>query len=182
MKQVLFIHSAGTQEEGEGSSGLVKYLEAELSTSFQVIAPKMPEPEDPQYDRWKKALKEEITSLDDGAVLVGHSIGGSVLFKFLTEEELGKSFSKLITVAAPFWGSDSEWKVESFALPEDFVSRSSLLPHVVLLHSIDDDVVPFDHLEKYMENIPSATVRQLSGNDHVFQEGLAELVEEIRRT
>ncbi|MBT2569650.1 alpha/beta hydrolase [Planococcus sp. ISL-110] len=181
MKQVLFIHSAGPQEEGQGSAGLLQYLEEELGSAFQVIAPKMPDPEDPQYVEWKNKLKEEIASLDDGAVLVGHSIGGSALLKFLSEEELGKSFAKLITIAAPFWGIDKDWELEDFTLAEDFVSRNSLLPDVVLFHSIGDDIVPYKHLEKYMENLPSAKVRQLSGSDHIFQEGLAEAAEEIRR-
>ena len=101
--------------------------------------------------------------------------------KFLSEEELGKSFAKLISVAAPFWGIDEEWKLEEFTLAEDFVSRNSLLPDVVLFHSIGDETVPFKHLEKYMENLPSATIKKISGNDHIFQEGLQELVDEIRR-
>ncbi|WP_185960059.1 alpha/beta hydrolase [Planococcus soli] len=181
MKQVLFIHSAGPQGEREGSTGLLRYLEDELGSGFQVIAPKMPNPEDPQYATWKVKLKEEIAALDDGAVLVGHSIGGSALFKFLSEEELGKSFAKVITIAAPFWGINSDWELENFTLAENFVSRSSLLPDVVLFHSIGDDIVPFNHMGKYMENIPNATVRQLTGSDHVFQDGLEELVEEIRK-
>ncbi|MDQ0428700.1 putative alpha/beta hydrolase family esterase [Planomicrobium stackebrandtii] len=181
MKQVLFIHSAGPQGEQEGSTGLLRYLKDELGSTFQVIAPKMPDPEDPQYARWKQKLKEEIASLEDGSVLVGHSIGGSALFKFLSEEELGKSFAKLITIAAPLWGINADWEIENFTLAEDFISRSSLLPNVVLFHSIGDDIVPFNHMEKYMENIPKATVRQLPGSDHVFQDGLEELVEEIRK-
>lgn len=181
MKQVLFIHSAGPQGEQQGSGGLLQYLKEELGPAFQVIAPKMPDPEDPQYTQWKKKLKEEIASLDDGAVLVGHSIGGSALLKFLSEEELGKSFSKLITIAAPFWGIDEGWKLDGFTLAEDFASRSSLLPDVVFFHSIDDEIVPYKHMEKYMENLPSAKGRQISGSDHIFQEGLAEAAEEIQR-
>lgn len=180
-KQVLFIHSAGPQGEGQGSAGLLQYLKDELGSAFQVHAPEMPDPEDPQYEKWEIRLKEEIAALDDGSVLVGHSIGGSALLKFLSEEELGKSFAKVITVAAPFWGIDEDWQLESFTLAEDFVSRNSLLPDVVLFHSIGDEIVPFKHLEKYMENLPSATVRQLSGKDHIFQEGLEELIVEIRR-
>ncbi|MBD8015975.1 alpha/beta hydrolase [Microbacterium sp. APC 3898] len=181
VQQVLFIHSAGPQGEQEGSWGLVHYLRNELGTAYEVRAPAMPNPEDPKYENWKKRLKEEIASLGDGAVLVGHSIGGSALLKFLSEEEMGKSFAKLISVAAPFWGKDEDWQLEDFTLAEDFVSRNSLLPDVVLFHSIGDDTVPFKHLEKYMENLPSATIKQIPGNDHVFQEGLQELVDEIRR-
>src|SRR5690606_41066011 len=181
VQQVLFIHSAGPQGEQEGSGGLVQYLRNELGAAYEVRAPAMPNPEDPKYENWKKRLKEEIASLDDGAVLVGHSIGGSALLKFLSEEELGKSFAKLISVAAPFWGIDEEWKLEEFTLAEDFVSRNSLLPDVVLFHSIGDETVPFKHLEKYKENLPSATVKELSGSDHVFQNGLEELKEEVRK-
>lgn len=76
MKQVLFIHSAGPQGEGQGSTGLLQYLERELGSAFQVIAPNMPGPEDPQYPAWKEKLTEELVHLEDGAVLVGHSIGG----------------------------------------------------------------------------------------------------------
>ena len=180
VQQVLFIHSAGPQGEEEGSWGLLQYLRNKLGATYEVRAPTMPNPEDPQYADWKKVLKEEIASLDDGAVLVGHSIGGAALLKFLSEEELGKSFARVISVAAPFWGIDEDWQLEDFTLAEDFVSRNSLLPDVVLFHSIGDETVPFNHLEKYMENLPSATIKQISGNDHVFQEGLEELVDEIR--
>lgn len=181
MKQVLFIHSAGPQGENQGSKGLLQSLKSELGSAFQVIAPQMPDPEDPQYPEWQKKLKEEIASLEDGAVLVGHSIGGSALLKFLSEEQHGKSFAKLITIAAPFWGIDDEWELKDFALAEDFASRNSLLPEVVLFHSIGDEIVPFKHLEKYLETLPGATVRQLSGSDHIFQEGLTEVAEEIRK-
>lgn len=180
-QQVLFIHSAGPQGKHQGSSGLLEYLENELGSAFQVIAPQMPAPEDPKYTQWKKLLNEEIAGLDDGTILVGHSLGGSVLLKFLSEVELENTFAKVITIAAPFWGINDEWQLEDFALAENFVSRSSVLPQVVLLHSIGDEIVPFEHLEKYMDNLPGATVRQLAGSDHIFQDGLPELAEEIRK-
>ncbi|MFD1032384.1 alpha/beta fold hydrolase [Metaplanococcus flavidus] len=180
VKQVLFIHSAGPQGEQQGSSRLLKYLNDELGSDFRLLAPKMPTPEDPKYPEWKQVLKEEIASLEDGAILLGHSIGGSALLKFLSEEELGKSFAKVITIAAPYWGIDENWQLKDFELAEDFSARSSLLPDAVLFHSIDDEIVPFEHLEKYMESLPGATVRQLSGKDHIFQDGLPEAIEEIR--
>ena len=180
MKQVIFIHSAGPQGKNQGSTGLLQSLEGELGSAFQVIAPNMPDPEDPQYTKWKKKLKEEIEVLEDGAVLVGHSIGGSALLKFLAEEEHGKTFAKLITIAAPFWGIDEDWDLEDFKLADDFASRYSRFPDVVLVHSIGDEIVPFKHLEKYMESLPGAIVRQLPGSDHGFQDGLPEAAEEIR--
>src|SRR5690606_41773087 len=101
VQQVLFIHSAGPQGEQEGSWGLVHYLRNELGTAYEVRAPAMPNAEDPKHENWKKRLKEEIASLRDGAVLVGHSIGGSALLILLSCEGIGKSFAKLVSLAAP---------------------------------------------------------------------------------
>lgn len=182
MKQVLFIHSAGPQGEHEGSTGLLQYLEEQLESDFQVIAPKMPDPDDPHYLPWKDVLKKEIEALDDGAILAGHSIGGSVLFKFLSEEPPEKPFAKVITIAAPFWGINSQWTIEDFMLEENFGSHHSQLPEVVLFHSIGDAIVPFNHSEKYLEKLPEAVLKELSGSDHLFMEGLKELAEEIRKT
>lgn len=180
-QQVLFIHSAGPQGEGQGSSGLLRYLEKELKSAFQLMAPKMPVPEDPKHPAWKSVLKEEIATLEDGSILVGHSIGGSALLKFLSEENHGKSFAKVISIASPYWGIDESWQLESFMLAEDFAARNSLLPPVALIHSTGDEIVPFTHLEKYQEALPAAIVRKILGNDHIFANGLPELADEIKK-
>ncbi|MCM3611799.1 alpha/beta hydrolase [Planococcus sp. MERTA32b] len=180
-KQVLFIHSGGPQGDQQGSSGLLRHLKNELGPGYEVSAPRMPDPENPKYSEWRNVLKEELAALEDGSILIGHSIGGSALFKILSEEELGKTFEKVISIAAPFWGMNEEWQLEDFHLVEDFSSRSSLLPDVVLFHSIGDDIVPFEHMERYMENLPKATVRQIPGNDHIFLDGLPDLADEIRK-
>lgn len=182
MKQVLFIHSAGPQGEQEGSSGLLQYLKQQLDAEFQVIAPKMPHPEDPHYLPWKHVLKKEIESLNDGAIVVTHSLGGSVLFKFLSEQAPRKSFAKIIAVAAPYWEINSQWAVEEFLLEKDFGSHIEPLPEVVLFHSAGDPIVPFSHSQKYSEKLSNATLRKLPGNDHLFPNGISGLVSEIRKT
>ncbi|RNF39009.1 alpha/beta hydrolase [Planococcus salinus] len=179
-KQALFIHSAGPQGKGEGSTGLLEYLQKELGDDLEWIAPQMPNPENPAYAEWQEQLRKEIGLLDDGAILVGHSIGGSALLKFLSEEELGKKFTALFTVAAPYWGINDDWKKEDFTLAENFTSRNSLLPKLVMYHSAGDPVVPFSHVERYAKELPSADIRKLEGGDHLFLDGLPELVEEIR--
>ncbi|MEZ0482869.1 alpha/beta hydrolase [Planococcus sp. SSTMD024] len=182
MRQVLFIHSAGPQGEQEGSSGLLQYLREQLDAEFQVIAPKMPDPDDPHYRPWKHALQKEIASLDDGAIVVTHSLGGSVLFKFLSEEAPEKPFAKIITVAAPYWESNSQWAVEEFLLEENFGCHMPPLPEIVLFHSAGDPIVPFSHSQKYSKKLSNATLRKLPGNDHLFPNGISELVSEIRKT
>jgi predicted alpha/beta hydrolase family esterase len=46
----------------------------------------MPNEADPTYARWKAALENELAKLHDGAIMVGHSIGGTILINVLGEE------------------------------------------------------------------------------------------------
>ncbi|KQQ93786.1 hypothetical protein ASF62_06205 [Leifsonia sp. Leaf325] len=174
--RVLFIHSAGPQDAGEGSSDLVEALRAALGSAFAVDFPIMPAPDDPHYAAWKA----EVVRLLDGAtgplLVVGHSLGASVLLKVLAEGATDASLSALFLVATPYWGSE----LEEFVLPDDFGSRLPVGLPIFLYQSSDDDVVPADHLDLYARELPDAEVRRLDHGGHVFEHGLPELVADIR--
>ncbi|WP_408010293.1 hypothetical protein ACJROX_08385 [Pseudalkalibacillus sp. A8] len=82
-KYVLFIHSAGAQVLHQGSSELAAYLKDALGYEYDVLNPKMPEPENPEYTLWKVQIEKELSALDGEVMLIGHSLGGSVLLKYL---------------------------------------------------------------------------------------------------
>jgi len=89
-KQVLFIQGAGEgayEEDGK----LVKSLQDGLGSEYNVRYPKMPEDEDQGYEDWKGQILKELAALDDGAILVGHSVGSSMLLKYLSEEKIENS-------------------------------------------------------------------------------------------
>jgi hypothetical protein len=48
---VLFIQGAGSMHEPEGSGRLAAYLARELGTDYRLIAPEMPNADDPHYQR-----------------------------------------------------------------------------------------------------------------------------------
>jgi uncharacterized protein len=175
-KAVLFIHSAGPQGPGEDSSGLAAYLKDSLK-GFEVRNPSMPTPENPQYEEWKAVLKEELSRMPEDAVLIGHSIGGSALLKYFLEEEVESRYKKLITIGSPFWGIDNEWIKADFTLTKDRAAWNTALPPIILVHSIGDKVVPHFHMERYKEVLPEAHIREIAGEDHLFQEGFKELRE-----
>lgn len=64
----------------------------------------MPDEAYPHYKPWKSALKREYAKLDVGAVVVGHSIGGTILIHSLAEEppklHFGGIFSSLRPISA----------------------------------------------------------------------------------
>ncbi len=180
-KQVLFIHSGGSQGLHEGSNDLANYLRKVLGQEYAICDPQMPDPENPEYLTWKMILAKEISRLQGTLILVGHSLGGSVLLKYLSEESCPNPIAGLFIVAAPFWGGKG-WKVEEYILKEDFYTRLPPIPKIFLYHSRPDEVVPFHHLRFYADKLPGAILREPASNRHLFSKGLPELVEDIRST
>lgn len=178
-KQVLFVHSGGTQGLHEGSSDLVAWLRLALGQPYEVFCPAMPNPDQPSYDQWKSALKEELAKLDNGVILVGHSLGGSVILKYLSEEKIDKKIDGVFMIGSPYWGKRN-WKVDEYMLKKKFAASLPHIRGIYLYHSRKDEVVPFKHLSYYAQQLPEAEVRELDSNEHLFSAGLPEIVSDIR--
>jgi predicted alpha/beta hydrolase family esterase len=179
-KHVLFIHGAG---EGafEEDGLLVASLQNALGPAYAVHYPKMPEEDSATYADWQAPIERVLADLDDECMLVGHSVGASVLVKYLSEEQLDRSISALFLLATPYWGADDFWTWDEARLPEDVAAKLANIPHICLYHSRDDDVVPFAHLALYAAKLPQATIRTFDGRGHQFGNDLAEVAEDIRR-
>ncbi|SDM67762.1 alpha/beta hydrolase [Sediminibacillus halophilus] len=178
-KTVLFIHSAGPQGQGQGSSNLSSYLSKELGETYRFVSPKMPEPENPVCAHWKQQLEKELHKLTGEVTLIGHSLGGSVLLKYLTEHSLDLAISGLFIIASPYWGLDKNWQSKEFTLQRNFEQKLPSIPNLFLYHSVDEDIVPFAHHIAYAEKLPQATTRELEGKQHLFLNGLPILVQDI---
>lgn len=175
-KQILFLHSAGPQGKHEGSSDLVAWLRKELSHDYNVHYPIMPDPDNPEYEAWRKKTEEELNKTDDGVILVGHSLGGSILLKQLSEHPFKKKIAGLFLVATPFWGEG----MEEYMLEDNFTSKLPDIPVTILYHSRHDEIVPFSHVGTYAKKMPKAFVRELRGDEHAFTDGIPELASDIK--
>ncbi|WP_077622483.1 alpha/beta fold hydrolase [Sediminibacillus massiliensis] len=181
-KQVLFIHSAGPQKGKRGSSHLIAYLQNSLSKDYHFSSPAMPNPENPSYAAWKAILKKKLSELKGNVVLIGHSLGGSVLLKYLSEEACDLSISGLFVMGSPYWGLDKEWLNQEFELSNDFALRVPQISQIYLYQSRNDEVVPFSHFEYYAYKLPHAKTRVFENYGHLFQDDLPELVHDIEST
>jgi predicted alpha/beta hydrolase family esterase len=179
-KPILFIHSAGPQGKHDGSGEFLAFLEETLAANYDLRSPLMPSPDDPKYESWKTKLDEELAHLDDGAILIGHSLGGSTILKYLAEEKPEKTFAAIFAVAAPFWKPDFEWSVDENTLHDYFASKPLSGLKIFLYRSRDDEEYPRDQLEKYAQLLPQATVREVNGKGHLITGGLPEIVEDIK--
>jgi hypothetical protein len=177
-RQALFIHAAGDKRSPDGSGGLIAYLEDRLAGTYEVLSPDMPDPDQPSYGMWSGQIAAELAALNNDPVLIGHSLGASVLLKCLSEGAYQGPVAGLFLIETPYWG-DRDWELE-WALPEDFPSRIPPIPRIFLYHSRSDPVVPFAHLGLYRNKLPQATARELEGDEHSFTSGLPELVDDIK--
>jgi predicted alpha/beta hydrolase family esterase len=176
---VLLVHSSGPQGPGEGSEPFAARLREELGPAYEVLLPAMPSPDDPHYEQWSERVGEVLSELDEPSIVVGHSLGGSVVLKHFAETGPDESIAGLVLVATPLWG-DSDWEAE-WALPKGWPEASTELPPTFLFHSRDDEEIPFAHLELYAKRLPGAETQLLDGNGHLFDRGdLSEIGDAIR--
>ncbi len=98
-KNVLFIQGGG---EGAYAADqkLAASLQELLGAAYQVHYPMMPNEADPEYEAYKTQIAKEIASLYGEIFLIGHSMGGTVLLRYLTEERVEKPIAGIFLVAA----------------------------------------------------------------------------------
>ena len=140
----------------------------------------MPNEESPVYEAWKYQIARELVALDDEVILVGHSLGASILLKYLSEEKVEKPVAGLFLIAPPYWGTE-DWKVDEYALQPDFASKLPEELPVFFYHSRDDEWVPFAHLALYAEKLPQATIHEFDGRGHQFDDDLSEVARDVKR-
>jgi predicted alpha/beta hydrolase family esterase len=178
-KQVLFVQGAGEGVHDRWDSKLVANLERELGERYAVHYPRMPDEEDPSYSAWKAALLEELVALEDGATLVGHSVGGTILIHVLAEQPLISRFAGLFLIAAPFIG-EGGWSSDDIDDRKDFSGRLPRGVPIYLYHGADDTVVPAAHVQLYAKAIPHAVVRTFERWDHQLNNDLSDIARDIR--
>ena len=140
----------------------------------------MPNEADPSYPAWKTALEQEIAALDDAAILVGHSVGGTVLINALAEQAPERKLAGVFLISAPFVGPGG-WPSVDIKPSQDLGARLPQATPIYLYHGSKDDTAPFAHVDLYKLAIPHALVRKLEGRDHQLNDDLAEVAADIRR-
>lgn len=178
-KQVLFVHGGG-QGAYEEDEKLAANLRDVLGAAYEVRHPKMPDEDQPAYEAWKDRITKELSAMDGEVTLVGHSLGASILLKYLSEEKAEKPVAGLFLIAPPYWGTE-DWEVSEYELQKDFASKFPRELPMFFYHSRDDEWVPFAHLALYAEKFPQATTHEFDGRGHQFDDDLSEVARDIKR-
>lgn len=179
MKDVLFIQGAGEGVHAAWDLALVESLRRALGPRYEVRYPMMPNEADPGLAAWKPTLERELAALRDGAVVVGHSVGGTILVDVLTAWPAATRLAAIVLIAAPFVG-EGGWPSEDGDPRPDLAERLPAVVPVLLYHGEDDAIVPVAHVDLYSRAIPWARVRRLAGRDHQLDNDLSSVAHDIR--
>jgi predicted alpha/beta hydrolase family esterase len=178
VKQVLFIQGGG--EDGyEADRSLVKSLQQALGEYFIISYPPMPDDNDQPDFGWPGKIGEEINKFPNELIIVAHSLGASLLLKYLSENKYPKTVSGIFLLATPFWQGKEQWKQE-LMLREDFAEKLPKDMIIYLYHCRDDEEVPFDHLALYRAKLPSAKICELQTGGHQFENNLNQVASDIK--
>lgn len=136
-----------------------EYLERQLGKYIDIIQPRMPLSDNARYEDWKICFERHIPFLRNGVILVGGSLGGIFLAKYLSEHTFPKRIRSVYLVCPPFDNSlPGEDLVGGFKLKNDLSRLEKNTPRLTLLFSKKDKVVPPFHAKKYAHKLKRAKI------------------------
>ena len=144
-----------------------------MGKNYEVVIPEMPNRMNARYGEWKMWFEKFVPHMRSGVLLVGHSLGGLFLVKYLSENTFPKKIRAVFLIAAPAGEGN-------FPAPKNIKKLEQQGGEIFLYHSIDDSVVPFRDFERYCKKLKEARIRTFSNRQHFNQEQFPELVRDIR--
>jgi predicted alpha/beta hydrolase family esterase len=176
-KQVLFIHGGGDGGH-DADAKLAASLQEALGATYNVRYPQMHDEDTPDFG-WGKQIGEEISAIKGEIILVGHSLGASMLLKFLSENKVHNQIGGLFLISTLFWSGDEKWK-KGLMLRENFADTLPRHIPIFLYHSRDDEEVDVAHLTMYAEKLPRANIREVASGGHQFGNDLTQVALDIK--
>jgi serine hydrolase len=175
---VLFIQGGGKGAHSEDAP-LANSLKRALGPKYEVRFPRMPGEADPNVEAWKEKISSELSRIPGMVILVAHSVGGSILLRYLSEEKIEKPIAGVFLLATPSWDED-RWNFDDLKLPGDIAEKLASIPRIFFYHCWDDDVVPFAHLALHRARIPRAVTRVINSGGHQFGNNLTGVATDIQ--
>lgn len=164
------------------TSWALEYLDKKLGKDFDIIRPRMPLQEDAKYEYWKIYFERFIPYLKNGVILIGNSLGGIFLAKYLSENKFPRKIAGVFLIAAPFDNTVvGEDLVGGFNLKSDLSLLEKSTKNLYLMFSEDDQTVPVSHADKYKNKLQKANIIKFkSKNGHFKIDEFPEIVKIIK--
>ncbi len=122
-------------------------------------------------------MKSQVGYLKNDDILLGHSLGAFIIMQYLEAVEMTETPRAIIMVAAPWKVSRPEIR-RLFLMDLDAEVLMWKAREYVVVHSKDDQLVPFEHGKRLAETLKARLV-ETDGDGHYMDTSYPVLVETI---
>lgn len=194
MRQILIIHGGDSFSSYEEYLHNLKQTELTYDRLLQkrrwkdniidtfpeadVLTPQMPNSANAQYNEWTMWFEKILPLLGDNVSIIGHSLGAMFLAKYLHSQPLHKPVKQLVLLAA---GYDEEAEGYGQFKIESATGLERNAHEIHIMHSRDDFIVPYEALDKFARDIPTATIHRFTDRNHFLDEDFPELIEILEK-
>lgn len=147
-----------------------------LVSTHELIVPVMPNKQNADYTAWSIWFEKIIPYLKDGDILMGHSLGGGFLLRYLTENRLPVQMSQLHLVSPVVVGGESAALREFSIDPPLWSGFQSSIDDVHVWHSTDDAFVPIAESLVFKEIYPTAELHTFTDRGHFLVPEFPEII------
>ncbi|HEY9004943.1 alpha/beta fold hydrolase [Ohtaekwangia sp.] len=177
-KHLIFFHGGDSKEDYEADAKLVASLKANLGSAYSIHYPLLSNNGTPDLGR-REQISREISASEDHVILVGHSLGASMLLVCLSEITINRKITGIFLLAPPFWNRNEDW-AKAFKLKPDFAEHLDRKIPLYFYHCVDDDIAPFSHMTVYRQHLPWATFREIPTGGHQLNNDLTLVANDIK--
>jgi predicted alpha/beta hydrolase family esterase len=146
------------------------FINKKLNNKFDIIKPRMPLQDNAKYKDWKIHFERHFPYLKNNIILIGTSLGGIFLAKYLSENKFPKKILSAYLVCPPYDNTlTGEDLAGGFKLGSDLNLLEKQTKNLYLMFSKDDNVIPVSHAEKYRKKLINANIIVYESKNGHFQ-------------
>lgn len=188
-KRVFIIHGWS----GQPDVGWLLWLRKELENrGFEVVAPQMPETDEPKIEKWVPFFEEKVGEADENTYFIGHSIGCQTILRYLEKLPEDKKVGGALFVAGWFnlkpEASEDKDDIKTakpwLETPIDFGKILNHTEKFTAIFSDNDPYVPIEDAELFKQKLGAKTIIQNNKGHFRGEDGSTELpvvLEELLR-
>lgn len=181
MKTIIFIHGYNASPEMNWYPEMRRELD-KLRVPYRM--PILPGGDNPKSAEWLKIIDETAKSVKKDIILVGHSLGTRALLLYLDQF---KTPVKGVLLVSPFnnslqnAGNRGEGYADFFEYPIDIAEVKKLSPKFIVMHSKDDQRIPFSQGEEIAKEL-GAEFAVYDGKHHFSRpESYISVLEQLKK-
>ena len=181
MTRVFLIHGWGGSPDKDWLPWFIFVLKKK---EYEVIAPQMPNTDNPQIGLWVDKLTELVGQVRESDIFVGHSIGCQTILRFLEKLPIHQKINKVILVA-PWFELTNLGDAAAWAIADPWIKTSINFSNIsnkaslfITVFSDNDPWVPIDINRRLFKARLNPKIIVLKNRGHFTQdEGITEIPE-----